>query len=135
MGAEDAFEQLLFRVSCLSPDADDLRIQASEGIRRTSAADRRAAAKAKAAPHQKWNEILGTRKQLEKFSEADLARYREQVHEDREWIRKKFFPDGVRHVKHANNFPWRNQMTTELRESIQDSAFCNVFRARNIFFK
>lgn len=52
----------------------------------------------------------------------DRSAYQAAVEDDREWVRKKFFPDGVRHVKHAANWPWTNKMTPDIKREIRDLA-------------
>ena len=120
------YDELIFRIRCLIPDAEDIHNRASEGARRTSAAGRRAAAKAKAAPaHLQWDEPLARRVQVLRFTDEEKESYENAVIMEREWVMdKKFFPNGrnPRIIKHAENFTWRNPITEDLKKDIKDVA-------------
>ena len=54
-------------------------------------------------------------------SASELQDYQARVEDDRSYVRRKFFPERQRRVKHAG-WPWRNPMADALRAQVKDVA-------------
>ncbi|CAE7038715.1 unnamed protein product [Symbiodinium natans] len=111
----DTFDVALSRSTLASlPDEDrqGLRLSAELPVRRPVA-----------QPAGRAAEALGRRRAVTAAPSAQqLQAYRAGVAEDRAYVRRKFFPQRDRRVRHAD-FRWKNPMPANLHAKIHDQAF------------